>query len=623
MSKPMAELIDNIPPEKDSNKLLIIANNFIVTVGKKDTGTGTSSGNSSGADKIKDNKKPWSDDSFFTKMGKTLGIKPRSAEEERERAEEREKKAERIRKERHDALKKGFSSIGKSLKSMATDNPIINFIKDHWGKILIGIAAAFLSPEQMKKVWDGIVDLVKWFINGGGRKLFMGIYTFLETIGGWIGNLVDFIMGKTDKEREKEKLDEMKKRGPSKGFFGIGAQTQDEYDAEIKNQEQIVKGADDKEYKGGASTFTTILTLGTVIFGLLRPFKLLKLALWTIPKMIFKLLGLNTLAGKLFGPILESVKGFGTKMLNNAKTMVGMKPSYTRPHATPTELALKKSHSGLGKSVLSSTTTAAPTSAMSTTATGMSTTATKKVGETALKKVGKKALVKSALKGAGMMGAKAIPGLGLLISGGMSVKRMMDGDFAGAGMELASGVASLAPGLGTAASIAIQTALIAKDAGVFAEEAVKTTEDAKTDGGKKPATKVSQRMIAKEPVIKGKPYSKRQLAAVSMGREMGNNIPVTKEEEMGRAILKKDNASNLGPIVSPTSKIETMNGLQSKNSELQGVGGAVIIDKSDKSVNSHNVNNGGGGGTSILSKANLSSGYRLTGSDYGSSFNGA
>jgi hypothetical protein len=616
MSRPMAELINNIPPDRDSNKLLIIANNFNVSVSKKDTGAGTSSG----ADKIKD-KKPWDDDSFFTKMGKTLGLTPRSSEEERERTEEKEKKAERIRKEQHDALKKGFSNIGKTLKSMATDNPIVNFIKDHWGKILIGLALVFLKPEQMKKVWIGLVDLVKWFINGGGKKIFMGIYSFLKTIGGWIGNIVDFIMGKTDKEREKQKLDEMKKRGPSKGFLGIGAQTQDEFNAEIKKQEEIVKEADDKELKGGAGTITTIATLGFALFALLKPLSALKLVLWTIPKMLAKLLKLDVLGGKLFNPILTSVKGFGSKMLNGAKGILGMKPSYTRPHATPTELAFKKSHSGIGKSVLSSTSEVAGKGVAGETGKAALKTVAKEAGKEAVKTAGKKGLAKVALKGAGTLAAKATPGLGLLISGGMSVKRMFDGDFMGAGMELASGVASLAPGLGTAASIAIQTALIAKDAGVFAKEAVKTTEDAKTDSPITAKKTTTQRMIAKEPVIKGKPYSKRQLAAVSMGRQMGNNIPVTKEEEMGRAVLKKENASNLGPIVSPTAKIDNMNGLTTKNSALKGDGSTVIIDNSQK--NSNNVTkSGGSGSTTVLAKRNVESGYRLTGSDYGKSFNG-
>ena len=90
---------------------------------------------------------------------------------------------------------------------------------------------------------------------------------------------------------------------------------------------------------------------------------------------------------------------------------------------------------------------------------------------------------------------------------------------------------------------------------------------------------------------------------------------------MGRAVLKKENASNLGPIVSPTAKIDNMNGLTTKNSALKGDGSTVIIDNSQK--NSNNVTkSGGSGSTTVLAKRNVESGYRLTGSDYGKSFNG-
>ena len=63
--------------------------------------------------------------------------------------------------------------------------------------------------------------------------------------------------------------------------------------------------------------------------------------------------------------------------------------------------------------------------------------------------------------------AKKIPLLGLGLGAVFAAQRAMAGDFAGAAMELASGAASTVPGLGTAASVAIDAALIAKDVGVF------------------------------------------------------------------------------------------------------------------------------------------------------------
>lgn len=87
--------------------------------------------------------------------------------------------------------------------------------------------------------------------------------------------------------------------------------------------------------------------------------------------------------------------------------------------------------------------------------------------ETAVEKGGAKAAQKAAAKsvgkGLGKSLLKKIPGIGLLAGAGFAIGRLMDGDFTGAGMELASGAASLLPGAGTAASVGIDAALIARD----------------------------------------------------------------------------------------------------------------------------------------------------------------
>lgn len=84
--------------------------------------------------------------------------------------------------------------------------------------------------------------------------------------------------------------------------------------------------------------------------------------------------------------------------------------------------------------------------------------------EVAAKTVGKGA-AKTAGKGVAKSLAKKIAGLGLLFGLGFAVDRMLDGDFTGAGMEIASGAASLVPGVGTAASGGIDAALMARDIG--------------------------------------------------------------------------------------------------------------------------------------------------------------
>lgn len=86
-------------------------------------------------------------------------------------------------------------------------------------------------------------------------------------------------------------------------------------------------------------------------------------------------------------------------------------------------------------------------------------------GEVAAKKAVTKAAAKGAAKSGGKILAKSIPFLGLIVGAGFAAHRVMKGDWAGAGLELAAGAAStfLPPGFGTAATVAIEGALIAKD----------------------------------------------------------------------------------------------------------------------------------------------------------------
>ena len=79
----------------------------------------------------------------------------------------------------------------------------------------------------------------------------------------------------------------------------------------------------------------------------------------------------------------------------------------------------------------------------------------KKVSQTAAKKIVGKTLLKS--------GAKKVPILGAVMGGIFGLGRLMKGDVKGALLEVASGVASTIPGAGTAVSVGIDGALMAKD----------------------------------------------------------------------------------------------------------------------------------------------------------------
>jgi len=89
------------------------------------------------------------------------------------------------------------------------------------------------------------------------------------------------------------------------------------------------------------------------------------------------------------------------------------------------------------------------------------------------KRVGAKLGAKSAGKIAGSAIAKSlgkkIPLVGLGLGAVFAAQRAMQGDFLGAGLELASGAASTVPGIGTAGSIGIDAALAARDMTMMAD----------------------------------------------------------------------------------------------------------------------------------------------------------
>ena len=86
-------------------------------------------------------------------------------------------------------------------------------------------------------------------------------------------------------------------------------------------------------------------------------------------------------------------------------------------------------------------------------------------------KLGAKSVGKVAGSGIAKSLGKKIPLVGLGLGAIFAAQRAMQGDFVGAGLELASGAASTVPGIGTAGSVGIDAALAARDMGMvpFAE----------------------------------------------------------------------------------------------------------------------------------------------------------
>jgi len=166
-----------------------------------------------------EDKKPL-DKSFIGDLKKALGMRPKSAEAMRLKAEEKQKRADDAAKKRHKMMGGWFKDIGKFLKKSLTDNPIVNFIKDHWGKIMIGAMMLFLKPEQWKNIWEGIKAVANW-AKTDGVKLLKGIWDVLKVwvpkIAGWIGDLIDNIFGKRDKDADGNEIGNRKG-----GLFGEG-----------------------------------------------------------------------------------------------------------------------------------------------------------------------------------------------------------------------------------------------------------------------------------------------------------------------------------------------------------------------------------------------------------------
>lgn len=85
------------------------------------------------------------------------------------------------------------------------------------------------------------------------------------------------------------------------------------------------------------------------------------------------------------------------------------------------------------------------------------------VTDVVAKPVAEKAGAKVAAKGLGKAVLKKIPLIGALAGIGFGISRAAKGDWTGAGLEVASGLAGTLPGLGTAASVGIDAGLAARD----------------------------------------------------------------------------------------------------------------------------------------------------------------
>ena len=135
------------------------------------------------------------------------------------------------------------------------------------------------------------------------------------------------------------------------------------------------------------------------------------------------------LVGRLAAPVLMAGGGLISSLTNNSTTN-----AITNVAGNVAETATR---SGVGTIANSGAAAAART------------------GAGAATRMGGKALFKSAMT--------KIPFLGALAGIGYGIGKLAKGDFTGAALEVASGAASIFPGVGTAASVGIDAAILARD----------------------------------------------------------------------------------------------------------------------------------------------------------------
>jgi len=167
-----------------------------------------------------------------------------------------------------------------------------------------------------------------------------------------------------------------------------------------------------------------------------------------------------------------------------------------------------------------------------------------KVGGKAIAKVGAKALGKGLLKKIPFIGL----GAGLLFAG----QRLMSGDFKGAMLEAASGIAGTIPGVGTAISVGLDATLAAKDMGVLPDQ-----KEAEQQQSGIEAPDPTKDMYGR-PIILNPSTEKAWNKAVNAAAKDGINLPMSvtssyRSPEQQQALIDAaeagdENAINPAPV---------------------------------------------------------------------------
>ena len=245
-------------------------------------------------------------------------------------------------------------------------------------------------------------------------------------------------------EVKKEELDDNKVRGKGKGLLamllgGLGLLFTGKFGLSSLLKivgkgiwgllKIIVKGI----WSALESGFAGIAVFFGKIFGIFTKSKIWKGLTTGLRAGVTAIKGIFLVAGKLIGSALKAIGGFFKTIFSSIPGISKLFPSLA---------------AGAGAKAGSAAAKAAEAAAKKK--------AAAKAGGTGAAKIAGKAGLKTALK--------KIPfGIGALFGLGFGAYRLMKGDVAGAAMEVASGAASIVPGVGTVASLGIDAAIIARD----------------------------------------------------------------------------------------------------------------------------------------------------------------
>lgn len=153
--------------------------------------------------------------------------------------------------------------------------------------------------------------------------------------------------------------------------------------------------------------------------------------------------------------------------------------------------------------------------------------------------------VKAGLKVVAKSALKKIPIIGAIAGLGFAASRAMSGDWTGAAMEAGSGLAGTIPGVGTAASVGIDAALAARDAGVLGggpppapdlslQSAIPTNEGAEI-------IEMNRAIQSGEVAIRQSPADNRPIVQRIVNNAM---LPPAKDNEQNIDVGNKENTFN-------------------------------------------------------------------------------